>query len=68
MPDRPGVLAEVTTTIGEAGVNIEGLTIHNSPEGGRGTIHLEVNGDAAARIAVEAIERKGYHPHVAPGI
>jgi prephenate dehydrogenase len=68
VPDRPGVLAEVTTTVGEAGVNIEGLTIHNSPAGGRGTIHLEVNGEPAARVAVEALEKKGYGPHVAPGI
>jgi hypothetical protein len=50
------------------GVNIEGLTIHHSPEGGRGTIHLEVNGEVAARIAVEALEKKGYAPHVAPGV
>ncbi|HWD71345.1 MAG TPA: prephenate dehydrogenase [Actinomycetota bacterium] len=68
VPDRPGVLAEVTTTVGEAGVNIEGLTIHNSPAGGRGTIHLEVNGEPAARIAAEALEKKGYGPHVPPGI
>jgi len=68
VPDRPGVLAEVTTTIGEAGVNIEGLTIHHSPEGGRGTIHLEVNGEAAAQVAVEALEKKGYAPHVAPAV
>jgi prephenate dehydrogenase len=68
VPDRPGVLAEVTTTVGEAGVNIEGLTIQNSPAGGRGTIHLEVNGEPAARVAVEALEKKGYGPHVAPGI
>lgn len=60
VPDHPGVLAEVTTTVGEAGVNIEGLTIVNSPEGGRGTIHLEVNGEAAARLAAEALGRRGY--------
>jgi prephenate dehydrogenase len=64
VPDRPGVLAEVTTTVGEAGVNIEGLTIQHSPEGGRGTIHLEVDGEAAARTAVEALEKKGYAPHL----
>jgi prephenate dehydrogenase len=68
VPDRPGVLAEVTTTVGEAGINIEGLTIQHSPEGGRGTIHLEVNGEEAARAAAELLERKGYAPHVAPGL
>ncbi|HYR61625.1 MAG TPA: prephenate dehydrogenase/arogenate dehydrogenase family protein [Actinomycetota bacterium] len=68
VPDRPGVIAEVTTTVGEAGVNIEGLTIVHSPEGGRGTMHLEVNGEAAARVAGEALERKGYLPHIVPGL
>ncbi|MEA2502843.1 MAG: prephenate dehydrogenase [Actinomycetota bacterium] len=68
VPDRPGVLAEVTTTVGEAGVNIEGLTIQHSPEGGRGTIHLEINGEAAAGVAVAALEKKGYAPHVAPAV
>ena len=66
VPDRPGVLAEVTTTVGEAGVNIENLNISHSPEGGSGTIHLELNGDAAARTAAAALERKGYSPRIAP--
>lgn len=60
VPDRPGVLAEITTTVGEAGVNIEDINIVHSPEGGRGTVHLEVNGDEPARIASEAIVRRGY--------
>ncbi|GAC1363664.1 MAG: hypothetical protein NVSMB32_05480 [Actinomycetota bacterium] len=59
------VLAEVTTTVGEARVNIENLNIVHSPEGGRGRIHLEVNGATAARMAIEALQRKGFAPHVA---
>lgn len=47
IPDRPGVLAELTATLGEAGVNIEDLQIVHSPEGGRGTVHLTVAADAA---------------------
>jgi len=66
VPDRPGVLAEVTTTVGEAGVNIEDLGIVHSPEGGRGTIHLEVSGEAAAMTAVEALEKKGFAPEILP--
>lgn len=58
--DRPGILAEITTTVGEAGVNIEDIDIVHSPEGGRGRIHLAVNGEEAARRASEAIVRKGY--------
>lgn len=60
VPDRPGVLAEVTTTVGEAGVNIEDLNIVHSVEGGRGVIHLEVNGEPNARTAAEALQKKGY--------
>ncbi len=47
VPDRPGVLAEVTAAMSEAGVNIEDLQIVHSPEGGRGTVHLTVAADAA---------------------
>ena len=47
VPDRPGVLADVTVTLGEAAVNIEDLQIVHSPEGGRGTVHLTVAADAA---------------------
>ncbi|HEX2259323.1 MAG TPA: prephenate dehydrogenase [Actinomycetota bacterium] len=60
VPDRPGVLAEVTTTVGEAGVNIEDLDIVHSAEGGRGVIHLSVRGRSSAEIALRAIEKKGF--------
>lgn len=60
VPDRPGVLAEVTTLVGEAGVNIEDIDIVHAPEGGRGTIHLAVEGEAAARRAREKIEERGF--------
>lgn len=48
VPDRPGVLAELTATMGEAEVNIEDLQIVHSPEGGRGTVHLTVAVEAVA--------------------
>jgi prephenate dehydrogenase len=47
IPDRPGVLGELTVALGGAGVNIEDLQIVHSPEGGRGTVHLTVAVDAA---------------------
>lgn len=47
IPDRPGVLAELTATLGEQQVNIEDLQIVHSPEGGRGTVHLTVAAGAA---------------------
>ncbi|MGH2704814.1 MAG: prephenate dehydrogenase/arogenate dehydrogenase family protein [Actinomycetota bacterium] len=61
VPDRPGVLAELTTTMGEAGINIEDLDIFHSPEGGRGTIYLTVDGEEAAGRAIVALRRKGFH-------
>lgn len=60
VPDRPGVLAEITTTVGEAGINIEDIDIVHSAEGGRGTVRLSVNGSDAADRAAEVISRKGY--------
>ena len=54
VPDRPGVLAEVTTSVGNLGVNIEDLQITHGAEGGRGTLHLSVVGlDPAERVAAE---------------
>lgn len=61
VPDRPGVLAEVTATMGEAGVNIEDLQIVHSPEGGRGTVHLTVAADAADR-ADRALRERWFEP------
>ncbi|HXF72711.1 MAG TPA: prephenate dehydrogenase/arogenate dehydrogenase family protein [Actinomycetota bacterium] len=61
VPDRPGVLAELTATLGEAGVNIEDLQIVHSPEGGRGTVHLTV-GASAAEGAQAALEARGFDP------
>lgn len=60
VPDRPGVLSEVTTAVGEVGVNIEDLEIAHSSEGGRGTIRLTLSGEHAAELAMKALEQKGY--------
>ena len=42
VPDRPGVIAEVTTLAGRLGVNVIDVEIAHSPEGGRGVIVLLV--------------------------
>ncbi|MPZ72494.1 MAG: prephenate dehydrogenase/arogenate dehydrogenase family protein [Nitriliruptorales bacterium] len=60
IPDRPGVLAEVTTTVGAAGVNIEDLGIDHAPEGGRGVLRLAITGFKPAGTAREALESVGY--------
>jgi prephenate dehydrogenase len=61
VPDRPGILAELTSTMGEADVNIEDLQIVHSPEGGRGTVHLTV---AADRVdaAERALRERWFEP------
>lgn len=60
VPDRPGVLAEVSTTLRESGVNIEDLNIVHMPEGGRGVIHIAVSGSNNAEIAAKALQDRGF--------
>ena len=50
VPDRPGVLAEITTLAGDLGVNIADLEIAHSAEGDRGVLVLVVDADAADRL------------------
>jgi len=61
VPDRPGVLASLTATLGEHTVNIEDLQIVHSPEGGRGTVHLTVAAQEAT-LAEEALAGAGFEP------
>jgi prephenate dehydrogenase len=61
VPDRPGVLADLTATLGRRGVNIEDLQIVHSREGGRGTVHLTVAADAAEE-ADAALAGAGFDP------
>ena len=66
VPDRPGVLAEVTTAAGRLGANIEDLRIVHSTEGGRGRLELVVAGQKAAGEMVEALEALGYRVDIGP--
>jgi prephenate dehydrogenase len=50
VPDRPGVLAEVTTLLGEMAVNIYDLEIAHSAEGDRGVLVLVVDAMATDRV------------------
>jgi prephenate dehydrogenase len=63
VPDRPGVLAEVTTLATEHGVNIHDLDIVHSAEGESGVLVLLVDADAAERLTSALIGRQ-YHPSV----
>jgi prephenate dehydrogenase len=63
VPDRPGVLADVTTLAGELDVNITDLEIAHSSEGDRGVLILLVESAEAPRMRQGLLER-GYRPAV----
>ena len=60
IPDRPGAIAEIATTVSELGVNIEDLGIEHAPDGRGGTMRLAVNGTAAATTARAALVERGF--------
>lgn len=62
VPDRPGVLMEVTTLVGNLGVNIEDIRISHSEEGGRGTLRLTIAGADQAIKVISTLEAHGYEP------
>jgi prephenate dehydrogenase len=59
VPDREGVLAEITTLAGDLGVNIYDIEIAHSAEGPRGVLTLVVDGAAGARLR-DAVGARGY--------
>ncbi len=61
IPDRPGVLAQVTTAAGELGVNLEDVQIFHSTEGGRGRLDLVVSGTSDAEELRRRLVQLGYH-------
>ena len=60
IPDRPGVLAEVTTAAAYLGANIEDLQIIHSTEGGQGRLELVVAGEDAADALTARLRELGY--------
>ncbi|HEX2040712.1 MAG TPA: prephenate dehydrogenase/arogenate dehydrogenase family protein [Acidimicrobiales bacterium] len=65
VPDRPGVLAEVTTLAGELSVNILDLEIAHSAEGDRGVLILVVDAKAAD-VLRGALAARAFRPSVHP--
>ena len=65
VPDRPGVLAEITTLFGELNVNIEDLEIAHSVEGDRGVLVLVIEAKAVDDTRTALVSR-GFHPTFRP--
>ena len=61
VPDRPGVIAEVTTLCSELSVNIEDLEIAHSAEGDRGVLIMLVDATAADVLRGGLLAR-GFRP------
>jgi prephenate dehydrogenase len=59
VPDREGVLAEITTLAGDLGINIYDIEIAHSAEGPRGVLTLVVDGTDRGRLR-EAVTGRGY--------
>jgi prephenate dehydrogenase len=60
IPDKPGVLARITQTLGAAGINIEDFELrHVSPEYGAVLVVL-VSGADTAELARTLLRRAGY--------
>src|SRR5207248_4183353 len=65
VPDRPGVIAEVTTLAGELGINIYDFEIAHSAEGDRGVLVMVVETADCDRLRA-ALADRGYHPSGRP--
>jgi prephenate dehydrogenase len=60
VPDRHGVLAEITSLAADGGISIYDIEIAHSAEGPRGVLILVVDAAEAERLR-DAIEARGYH-------
>lgn len=62
VPDRPGVFADITTGIGEGGINIEDLWVDHTAAGG--VLRIVVDGRATAERAAELLGGRGFRTTV----
>ncbi|MGN6274938.1 MAG: prephenate dehydrogenase/arogenate dehydrogenase family protein [Solirubrobacterales bacterium] len=58
--NRPGTIAELALALGEAGVNIEDMSLHPAPDMTSGAVSLWVAGEEGARKAAELVRRLGH--------
>ena len=60
VPNRPGIVAQLSLAIGEAGVNIVDMALYPAADMQSGAIALWVAGEGSAERAVELIGELGY--------
>jgi prephenate dehydrogenase len=58
IPDRAGVLAEITTAMGEGSISIEDIWVDHTPSGG--VLHLVLDGLETGRRACDLLDGKGF--------
>jgi prephenate dehydrogenase len=65
VPDRPGVLAEVSVLVTELGINIVDLEIAHSVEGDRGVLVIVVD-KLSAPTLLSTLAGRGYRSSSVP--
>jgi len=60
VPDVPGVIATVLSTLGEAGINVEDLTLHHMSRSLGGDLEVYVSGQEVATKAEALLTGLGY--------
>jgi prephenate dehydrogenase len=63
VPDRPGVLAEITSLAADASISIYDIEIAHSAEGPRGVLILVIEAVDALRLQI-AVDARGYHAQI----
>jgi prephenate dehydrogenase len=58
--DRPGVISDITLTVGEMGINIVDIELVHPLERGQGILRLSISGEETALRVAEALREKGY--------
>jgi prephenate dehydrogenase len=65
IPDKAGVLSEITLAISSHGINIEDISIFHSTEfSGGGILKVLIQGEDAVKTAKNAVEKSGYEASI----
>jgi prephenate dehydrogenase len=64
VPNRPGIIAELTIALGDAGVNIEDMALHPAADMRSGAVSLWVAGDGEAERAAALVQKLGHSASV----